>query len=460
MTLLFGWVHIAWYANVPFFVVLALNLQTIDKATTLGVTLSLVAVALSLSAYTLKEGPDMVVFGFGWGAAMWLLALQLAFLGAVAKARLAAACPPWFSIGAIGLVIVLSGGTAVLAAHQRVVATGDEQKKLQTTTFLKLGPICIDQAAAERLERGEGAVEIIESAASPSLHEYILNLKHLHERGIAVIRYSGRDVRATDRSYLVFQSQSGSDAPGAEVTVNFIGGLQPSTPNPFSLTGHSHLDVTIHSGSRGTRSFSSYEEHHGIFCPRLHNTSEGTSVDRFVRGALERTQAISAMTPEPIAAQRVRIDRGVATAPSRKGRVQILASCDGILTEMKPTAFEAESRIARRYRTWGPIKLGSAWNAYYYLNLERIPVDEVHIVCHKDRIALVGIGSVARELHIVELSTDPFHVSRWMNMRQPEIAPTFRAFWSLADLALDRNGLSVELVEQARGYKASLEIPL
>jgi hypothetical protein len=208
--LLFGWLapSFAWWANIPFWIAV----YAIRRQPVVAVLLSWVAAVCSLhSLFPSWHLPKMVehagsVYGVGWGALLWLLAIWLLTVATAAlwaerratrglleparkRSGAFAAAPTIAWVGAASFVTLGLASVVIVALMDRSRANDEERVRLQGVVF-KLGPVCDRRqpeiAAAAPIN---GPIEIIDADGEPVRAEDAL------AAGIPVIRIGGWDIR-------------------------------------------------------------------------------------------------------------------------------------------------------------------------------------------------------------------------------------------------------------------------
>jgi hypothetical protein len=237
-----GWlsplaVNFAWYANPLFLwsIYCLLRGRPALGPTVLAVLLSLDT--LRFSRYPLDEGGGAtLVYGYGWGAVLWLAAL-----GVLASAtgthqiekRLAAGSGKgsgeWLRPTGFGLCLLVLVAAAYLAAHDRRHANTAELERLSGLAF-KRYPVCgaEDPVVAQPLMNFAGTLEVtLPEASRLSGASPFDRPTALLAWGVPVVRVAGRDYSyASAGTSKVLTSVPASSPPAATlaVTVSNIGG--------------------------------------------------------------------------------------------------------------------------------------------------------------------------------------------------------------------------------------------
>jgi hypothetical protein len=471
MVLLFGWgVHEAWYANVLFFLAFLMMAAGRSVGTAFFTyVISAVSIGLSLSFTTLTRAPELnAVCGFGFGAVIWLAAIQVMFLAAamrlteamrVDRATVVRRLP--LAVATLAFV-VLTGGVGWIAVSQRNLAIGEDLDMLRAHTIVKLTPLCRDLVELRRLSRAEGPVEIEESVHSPSTHSYVLNLTRLHAAGIDVSRYMQMDLRATDKTGLVYSMQAAEGLPAVLVRID-------STPPPRD-TGrsfdmfrrHEGVRVTVRESGGATHAARWEHERGSAYCPRLHvKGSVASTVEQFVVEALRRDRPKMDETPAEADIKKfqmleVPIVRQRSSSESRV--VAVDTSCRERFVEAASGGLPSKA-IATRYRLWGPFRSASSTMDVFF-DLGRLGFPQVRVVCNHDRMALVGLQRGGGDVHAISLSLKDMTVLKWVRFGQPEMHRGYRPTWFFGTVALEGMALRMELVNEAQGRKAEILLGL
>lgn len=147
---------------------------------------------MSLNAFTFELVPSSTVanpiYGLGFGAALWLIAIALTFVAATMNEKELTGKDNYFQFSKyylLGLIAIIGG----LAIHDRVVGNMDEQTKLNhSLAVFKRSQICSIDTKIINLIPLNGSLEL-----APSKNYYLNEPEAFLKLGIPVVRKDGLD---------------------------------------------------------------------------------------------------------------------------------------------------------------------------------------------------------------------------------------------------------------------------
>jgi hypothetical protein len=201
-----GWLspligNFAWFANVFFLYgvfVLLIGTSAPIKSSLIAAVLSLHTFAMA--TYLLDEGGgNTPVWGYGWGAMLWFLAIFVLVTGAGFRASRTTQDQRGEKPGAVGWIGLILCGLAFglsgfFAIHDRMVANPSELSRLSGIAF-KRTAVCRapDPYVQEPIHTLKGPVEIVLSKGALNATYPFGQVKSLLAWGIPVIRVAGVD---------------------------------------------------------------------------------------------------------------------------------------------------------------------------------------------------------------------------------------------------------------------------
>jgi len=231
-----GWLgllllNFAWIANLLFaFSVGALLSGHVPRRMAIW-TVVLSLDTFRLSSYPLNEGgASTPVYGYGWGAVLWLSAMFLLLAAVGAKRRERGEERDWLQPAGVGLLTLWCLLVAVLAIYGRVVANPTEARRLENLAF-KRGKVCAaeDPVVAVPITTLAGPVELKRSSSAGFFGHDLLQVKPLLDWGIPVVRFEGVDYSLSGShpnqwcgDYLRCKALTGVDAVGAPAAVLYV----------------------------------------------------------------------------------------------------------------------------------------------------------------------------------------------------------------------------------------------
>lgn len=224
--LLLGWFslfegNVAWLANIFFFI--AIIWVFCGRPSHIC---SLLALLLSLDTWKIQKilldegGGKTVLYGYGWGAVLWFLALTLLLTASGATAYEEddeTSFPMVRTLGWLLSAAVLIGAGG-LALHDRNLANAAERKILNTYAF-KRGPVCQAEVAAitAPIRTLTGPVELVDANIS-SIQGPFSSVRSLLGWGISAIQLAGYEYRLEQvGNELIMVSWPAKSQPGARL---------------------------------------------------------------------------------------------------------------------------------------------------------------------------------------------------------------------------------------------------
>lgn len=235
-----GWfvilgLNFAWLAN-PLFFWIVKRILWRQKS----IALSWLALMLALSTFLYRVFPSLGgslgLYGYGWGAVLWLLSFSLLIAAAGAleveerKREWGAAgrvyphySREWSLLIGLGLFVILGVGAVYLARGDKQLANEDERKLLQDVAF-KRGKVCT--AAPPKINESiaipVGPVEIV--IKNKQLDAYPFNKpEELLEWGLPKVRFGNRDYYyQADKSGRKVMWTLADSAPAMQLFINHI----------------------------------------------------------------------------------------------------------------------------------------------------------------------------------------------------------------------------------------------
>lgn len=232
--LLIGWLsplvmNFAWFANV-FFIYAFLQILKGSSATKSSILACLIALdTFRLSRVLLDEGGGTApVYGYGWGAVLWFLALNLIFIAAGIRIReLNVASKGKTSFGWLikpfGILVLIFGlcTSLGLAAYDHIKGNNQERKKLAGLAFKRYAVCSMPDPQVKRTNVAfSGVLEFAPEKINGDIHSADLSVEKLLSWGIPVVRVFDYDYSlflSGDSSLIVSTPAKGS--PSAILSV-------------------------------------------------------------------------------------------------------------------------------------------------------------------------------------------------------------------------------------------------
>lgn len=295
--LLTGWLsplvlNFAWYANVFF---LYAFVQIIKGR--LATKSALLACILSIDTFRYADIPSLgggggdMVYGYGWGAILWFLAMSVILIAAGIRFREShSEASGKFSVGMllkpVGILTLLIVICASLgwAAYDHIKANTHERKKLAGLAFKRHSVCSIPEPQVKSATKTfSGVLEFV--PPSNDAHGYSIsdiNVKTLLDWGVPVVRAFGYDYTLFSSGERVLMTSSpASGEPSAILTVNERKGK------------FSEIDITLYDYSKKQLVFDGkwHEEIQNSrqFCPSYQPFSNSASPRKLLTMALGLT---------------------------------------------------------------------------------------------------------------------------------------------------------------------------
>ena len=253
--LIIGWLsplvmNFAWFANLFFLYAIAQLLKG-----RLPLFSPTYAVLFSLDTFRFNEyplnegGTTSSIYGYGWGAVLWFVAifLMLAAVGTRqrelnAEKELSGGVSVFRPAG-LTLACITLGGALYLAIHDRIAANPDESERLAYIAF-KRGPVCSapDPVVTHPMRGLSGPLEIQMEGDTLSTIYPLSEIKELLQWGIPTIRVKNRDY-AYERGNLqgLVSSIPATGEPGA--ILYLYKSVSPETLRAKLVEAHTHRIV-------------------------------------------------------------------------------------------------------------------------------------------------------------------------------------------------------------------------
>jgi hypothetical protein len=234
--LLTGWLsplmlNFAWFANI-FFVFGLLKLLSGGAPSTSVLLAAILSIdTIRFDMYLLNEGGATTpIYGYGWGAVLWFVAiftllaaasLRERELSAIHSVPMQASGRHWL-VGIVLAAVVLVG-SSILSVHDHFVANVYESKRLTPLIAFKRTKVCDapEPVAMEPLRNFSGILEVVslEKKNSYSMSRYPFGqVKDLLEWGIPIVRVGNRDFYLTSSPKPEVMSMAATGQPSAILT--------------------------------------------------------------------------------------------------------------------------------------------------------------------------------------------------------------------------------------------------
>lgn len=231
--LVMGWLsplvlNFAWFANI-FFLYSFFRLLSGEVPIKPAIT----AVLLSLdifrfSRYPLNAGgADSPVYGYGWGAVLWLTSIFVMLIAVGMRRRETNASDPppsrkeWLQPLGFVLVFITLGTASYFAIHDRMVANPTEGQRLTNIAF-KRGEVCAtpEPVVINPIRNLTGPVEVVIEKNALYANYPFAQIKDLLEWGIPTVRIGNTDYSYISTPYS--RSISSAPAVGAPAAILFV----------------------------------------------------------------------------------------------------------------------------------------------------------------------------------------------------------------------------------------------
>lgn len=195
-----GWLsplafNFAWFANLFFWwsAVEVFSGRVPLKASLLALLLSLDTIRFTEIVLN-ESGGSTPVFGYGWGAVLWFVAIVLMLAAVGARRRELGTKRDVLQPFALALAVLTIAIVGYLALHDRAVANSDEAERLTNIAF-KRGKICAapDPAVENPIKRLSGPLEILFPKERRESMYPFEDVERLLNWGIPTVRFNNVD---------------------------------------------------------------------------------------------------------------------------------------------------------------------------------------------------------------------------------------------------------------------------
>ena len=323
--LLFGWLsplvfNFAWYANLFYL----FGLISLARGK-MPIGSPIIASVLSLDMFRYGEqlkdtgGSTIPVYGYGWGAILWLIAIYTLSIAAGKRGIEPESGYNEFDLRSarflgVLLLSILVFGTFVLSVYQRIIANDDESELLYGVAF-KRGFVCSrdNPEPVNPIQDFTGPLEIKHIGRAPSPFQHI---KSQLLWGIPSIRVNKRDyfLDVEDESFVI--SVEGQGSPQAILEVNRTSGKDIRMKLTETSTSRQIVDFTWkHDKSR-------------FYCPTY---STYTKFDVYPRRLLMEAIGIYESKPHRKKNFPKRKDRSVEGTIVGRTKIELISNAENVV---------------------------------------------------------------------------------------------------------------------------------
>lgn len=206
--LLIGWMGLllfnaAWLANLSLLLAFLRVLWHKTRSSPVFLALAGCVLALDMLRFdTFYEGEPVSLYGYGWGAVLWLVAMCVMLVAAGLQARELDQARWLQRLGVWGgtaLAVLSLAGAGVDGMLDRRQPNRDERAVLAKGVAFKRGPVCrIEPQVRQRMALGDGVLEIAAPAEGLTLPDPFMRQPVMLDLGVEVLRMGGRDYRWYD----------------------------------------------------------------------------------------------------------------------------------------------------------------------------------------------------------------------------------------------------------------------